>query len=621
MILGARAYTDNGVRRWLARAMARDLGTLVVPGLEIARLHGLDVGAAGLRWVASPRHASVLLVVGALPPALCQAAAVLYAQMMRPRIVLALGAEPLSPLPAADIHLGLSQRELLEGVRQLRVHLADGAFQATAVDFEPAILSTRTEYTCPMHADVIRDEPGTCPRCGMTLIPRDAQHDDHAAMDHAAMGHAQHEHTESTDHAHAEAHAQHESADEDHAGMDHAAMGHGQHERKENADHAHAEAHARHEGADEDHSGMEQQQHGDDHSDGHGQTNHDDMDMDFMSMVEVTRDLPRSSDGLQMDWIEVPFGPLFPGLPSGLTLTLTLDGDSVARAQVSAPVGIEQAWLTKPNEVATFVERISQTDRLAPLAYRLLVYRALENAANVVLDANSTRGRLGALERERIGSHLSWLAQFGQQIGFEWLARRAAALQLAARNADVQKMQRLRPQLVGLTQRLQRTPLLKQRLRGVGVLMDDGGLRGPVARAAGAYDDLRLQEPAYRELNFETVVRPHGDALERFRIRLAELTNSAMLIDAVGTIDASSAFAHMEPFHHLSGSGQASIETPRGAASLQLTLDQGRVITARLDTPSTRHLPRVASLIKQCELGDALTAVASLDLSPWEVMQ
>ncbi len=604
MISGARAYTDNGVRRWLARAMARDLGTLVVPGLEIARLHGLDVGAAGLRSVASPRHASVLLVVGALPPALCQAAAVLYAQMMRPRIVLALGDEPLSPLPSADIRLGLSQRELLEGVRQLRVLLADGAFQTTAIDFEPAILSTRTEYTCPMHADVIRDEPGTCPRCGMTLIPREAQHDDHTGMDHAAMGHGQPEHKESTDHAHAEAHVRPESTDEDHAGMDHAAMSHGQPEHKDSAEHAHAD-----------------KQHGDDHSDDHGQMNHDDMDMDFMSMVEVTRDLPRGSDGLQMDWLEVPFGPLFPGLPGGLTLTLTLDGDNVARAQASAPVGIEQARLTEPDEVATFVERISQTDRLAPLAYRLLVYRALENAANAVLDANSIRGRVGALERERICSHLGWLAQFGQQIGFGWLARRAAVLQLAARNADVRKLQQLRPQLVALTQRLQRTPLLKQRLRGIGVLMDDGGLRGPVARAAGAYDDLRLQEPAYQDLNFETVVRPHGDALERLRIRLAELTNSAMLIDAVGVIDASSTFAHMEAFHHLSGSGQASIETPRGAASLQMTLDQGRVISARLDTPSTRHLPRVASLIEQCELGDALTAVASLDLSPWEVMQ
>jgi hypothetical protein len=29
-------------------------------------------------------------------------------------------------------------------------------------------------YTCPMHPDVVSDRPGKCPRCGMTLVERDA---------------------------------------------------------------------------------------------------------------------------------------------------------------------------------------------------------------------------------------------------------------------------------------------------------------------------------------------------------------------------------------------------------------------------------------------------------------
>ena len=28
-----------------------------------------------------------------------------------------------------------------------------------------------TVYVCPMHADVVRDAPGVCPKCGMTLMP------------------------------------------------------------------------------------------------------------------------------------------------------------------------------------------------------------------------------------------------------------------------------------------------------------------------------------------------------------------------------------------------------------------------------------------------------------------
>jgi Cu+-exporting ATPase len=32
--------------------------------------------------------------------------------------------------------------------------------------------STRTEYTCPMHPEVVQDHPGNCPKCGMALEPR-----------------------------------------------------------------------------------------------------------------------------------------------------------------------------------------------------------------------------------------------------------------------------------------------------------------------------------------------------------------------------------------------------------------------------------------------------------------
>jgi Cu+-exporting ATPase len=35
----------------------------------------------------------------------------------------------------------------------------------------PAAL-TKTEYTCPMHPEIVRDQPGACPICGMALEPR-----------------------------------------------------------------------------------------------------------------------------------------------------------------------------------------------------------------------------------------------------------------------------------------------------------------------------------------------------------------------------------------------------------------------------------------------------------------
>ncbi len=50
---------------------------------------------------------------------------------------------------------------------------------------------TVASYTCPMHPEVTSSEPGTCPKCGMKLVPADALPAPHE--DAAHHGHEQHE--------------------------------------------------------------------------------------------------------------------------------------------------------------------------------------------------------------------------------------------------------------------------------------------------------------------------------------------------------------------------------------------------------------------------------------------
>src|SRR5438128_1766855 len=45
------------------------------------------------------------------------------------------------------------------------VYLVFIVLVAAAVAAEP------TRYTCVMHPEVVTDQPGTCPKCGMTLVP------------------------------------------------------------------------------------------------------------------------------------------------------------------------------------------------------------------------------------------------------------------------------------------------------------------------------------------------------------------------------------------------------------------------------------------------------------------
>ena len=535
-LAGARKGRPSILRRWVGQALARNLSCLVVPGPEVALAHGLNLAAADMRIAATPRDATVLLVVGELSQKLDEATAVLYAQ--RPRAILVLGGSEPSSLPKADVSADLSQTELMEAATRLQRLLAEDAFAASPDDFDSSILQTKTEYVCPMHPEVVEDEPGSCPKCGMDLVAREAGGDaDAGEHDHSGHGHGDH----------------------DHGDHDHGSSG-------------------------------------------------------FMSMVEVTKDLPRSADGLAMDWLEVPFGPCFPGLPGGLRLTLTLDGDGVTEGQATSLV----AMGTPSEEVAveTFIERLAAATPLAPVSYRLLACRAIEQAAGLEPDPAVERGRAAALERERIASHLGWLAQLGRQLSFVWLTRRAAALQLETQRADGEQLVVLRPALQALIARLEHTPLLKARLKGIGALPHGSqDLRGPVARASGRTEDARQADAMYCELGFELYIEGAGDAWARFRQRHVEIVTSLDLVEAAGDPELPKLRAIDSP----SGTGEATVETPRGRSTLQLTLERGQVVSVELDGACRQHIGLAADLVEGQELGDALVAVGSLDLSPWEV--
>ena len=86
------------------------------------------------------------------------------------------------------------------------------------------LMPAATTFSCPMHADVMSEEPGRCPQCGMKLLP--SQLVSSAAGSH---GHGDHEHSDA-----------HEPAHREHAEDDHAHHGHG--EAHEHGHHDHAAA-------------------------------------------------------------------------------------------------------------------------------------------------------------------------------------------------------------------------------------------------------------------------------------------------------------------------------------------------------------------------------------------
>lgn len=42
----------------------------------------------------------------------------------------------------------------------------------------------KVQYTCTMHPEVLQDEPGKCPKCGMELVKKGESHDDMDTTQH-----------------------------------------------------------------------------------------------------------------------------------------------------------------------------------------------------------------------------------------------------------------------------------------------------------------------------------------------------------------------------------------------------------------------------------------------------
>lgn len=623
MQYGARAGKLNFLKRLTAQAGAYNLHAFVVPAAEYARTCGLDLPAAGLQLVATPRQASVMVVLGELPEGLARATAVVYAQMLRPRAILAIGTKQLLFLPAPAVQVEFDQEQLQAGVKQLRHIFATNSW-----------LAETTKFTLPDDLTAQNEEAGSQPDHSMhgmghgSVSMHEMNHPRAAPDDTAMMGQEVAQSSSEPSHMRQEKDSRHdetaaiEPQDHNAPAPEHAmaAMDHNNHDMATMEQSGHDMTGMSHDMATMEHSGHDMAGMGHDMA-GMGH------DGGFMSMVAMTRDVPRSRDGLPMEWVETPFGPLFPGLSAGLGLTFTLDGEAVAGVEVAEGItgrGLTHYW---PGPVETFPERLARLNPLTPLVYRVLALQALEQAAgsNYEVQEEVALARLGAIERERAISHLGWLARLSELLGVSSLSTQAARLQIRlARSAKVAEVNLLRPQVTRLVGQWRTTPFLKRRLTGLGRISFHTGeyesWPGPVARASGEAEDVRRGDPIYEKLAFKPTRYDGGDTLARLEVHLVELEQSLNLLAAATSLTLPSTPLALP---HLVGpvTGQAAIETPRGKASLQVDIVHNQITGVRLITPSSAHRKLLKPLSQGQDFADALLIVASLDLSAWELDQ
>lgn len=292
-------------------------------------------------------------------------------------------------------------------------------------------------------------------------------------------------------------------------------------------------------------------------------------------------------------------------------MVLTLDGDSVSGAEIR---GMEAAALPSGVALEDFAASLSDAVPLSPVAMRELACRAAEAATGQTAPKDVLTARAAAVERERIASHLNWLAGLARQAGLTPLGRRAAAMEHRVRTAKADEVAEQATSITSLLHGALNRSLMGPKLTRIGTLL--GASEGPVARSADHASDARHGDAVYSGLGFETVMQAEGDAMARLRQRCAEVAQSLDLIAKAGAISVPEM-----PRATGDGHGMATVETPRGPATLHLTLKGGMVYSAHLTTPFEALAAHVPDLVAQLELADALTAIASLDLDPWSATQ
>ena len=232
-------------------------------------------------------------------------------------------------------------------------------------------------------------------------------------------------------------------------------------------------------------------------------------------------------DGLRLDQLHVPLGPVLPDWPAGLVVRLTLQGDVVQHAEVQAlgPGGGGSFW-TEPWRRAAAGEPVTT----------------------------------GEAACRRAAADLDSLGRFLAVAGWEDAAMVARRLRDDALGGVPGS--RLRPGVHRFARRVARSRTLAWLTRGLGVLLPDdpaAGVGGPSARAA-------------------------GDVTARYRRWCAELDDAAAAVDDGSPLGA----AGTEPLDDTRAAAALLAALPRVLDGAELAA--ARLIIASLD-PDLDELP------------------------------
>ena len=374
----------------------------------------------------------------------------------------------------------------------------------------------------------------------------------------------------------------------------------------------------------------------------------------------------------------INMGPQHPSTHGVLRVMMELRGEQVLRTK--PVIGYLHTGMEKTAETLTYMQgctNVTRMDYLAPLFNELAFSLSTEKLLEIEIPERATWIRMLMSELNRMSSHLLFMATNGMDLGavgmmiYGW-REREEVLQFFEKTTglrmnhnyirpggvaadlppDWQKdvlaiCAAVEPRLDEYDTLLTGQPIFLDRTQGVGVITQEEAIAlsatGPILRSTGVEWDLRRHMPylAYDKVEFDVIVGTHGDAFDRYAIRLNEIRESIrivrQIVDLMPLGDYRTQNKKVTPpprsridesmealIHHFklftdgykvpAGEVYCAVESPRGELGVYMVSDGGtKPYRRHVRGPSFVNLQSMPTMAKGAMVADMIAIISSID--------
>ncbi len=355
------------------------------------------------------------------------------------------------------------------------------------------------------------------------------------------------------------------------------------------------------------------------------------------------------------DTLILNMGPQHPSTHGVLRIVVELDGEYIKKAE---PVlGYIHRMHEKMGEVKTYMQylpNMGRVDYLHALAWNWAYVGAVEKLTGIEVPQRAEYIRVITCELNRICSHLLWWGAYLLDLGaftpilYAFVDREKIMdiLQIVTGSrltycyyrfggvsADITD-EFINQTKEFLTYFKTRIPMyhdlvtgnmiLRGRCEDIGVLSVETakqyGATGPVLRGSGIAYDVRKIEPysVYDKFDFKIPVGQNGDAMDRYDVRVAEMTESLKIIEqALESLPDGHYINPNLPDRIMPPKGEVyyAVEGARGKIGIYIISDgTAKPYRLKLRAPGFSNLHLFAELSQGTLLSDAVSILGSLDL-------